>query len=59
MILPLSCLEERIHDSHKYNYRYINTDFLTEYKIVSVKNLSVFILNSAKDTIIDILGNKL
>lgn len=33
--------EERIFESKKYNYRYLNTEFLTEFKILSIKDVSV------------------
>ena len=52
-ILILSCysnhhfsnliLEEKIMESTKYNFRYINTDALKEYKIMPTKIMSVYI----------------
>jgi len=34
-------IEERIHESNKYNYRYLNTEFLTEFKILEMRDINV------------------
>jgi len=37
----LTRIEERIHESNKYNYRYLNTEFLTEFKILEMRDINV------------------
>ena len=37
----LSEIEEKIHESNKYNYRYLNTACLTEFKILELRDINV------------------